>query len=68
MSTANKAKISKMAKDSCPKSLISLGGGVLTSIPKEVMNWLSWIDIGFIGESYKTFPEVLSMIDSKKND
>ena len=61
-------KISKMAKDVCPKSLISLGGGVLTSIPKEVMNWLPWIDIGFIGESYKTFPEVLSMIDSKKNN
>ena len=61
-------KISKMAKQHCPESLISLGGGVLTSIPKEIMIWLSWIDIGFIGEAYITFPEVLSMIDNKKND
>jgi len=61
-------KLSKMAKDSCPKSLITLGGGVLTSIPKEVMTWLPWIDLGFIGESYITFPEVLSMLDKKKNN
>ena len=32
------------------------------------MEWLPEVDIGFIGESYKTFPEILSMIDSKKND
>ena len=26
------------------------------------------VDIGFIGKSYVTFPEVLSMIDQKKKD
>ena len=51
-----------------PKTNISLGGGVLTSLPKEVMTWLPEIDFGFVGESYKTFPEVLSMIDEKKCD
>ena len=48
--------------------IISLGGGVITSIPKEVMSWLPEVDFGFIGESYVTFPEVLDMIDSKKKD
>ena len=32
------------------------------------MTWLPEVDFGFIGESYITFPEVLSMIDAKKKD
>ena len=33
-----------------------------------VMSWLPEVDFGFVGESYVTFPEVLEMIDSKKNE
>ena len=56
----------KICRKIFPKIPISLGGGVLTSLPKEVMTWLPEIDFGFVGESYKTLPEVLSMIDEKK--
>lgn len=61
-------KLVKLIKKIKPDQLISLGGGVLTSLPQEMMNWLPEVSFGFIGESYKTFPEVLSMIDNKKND
>ena len=47
-------KIAKMTRKILPEVTISLGGGVLTSIPKEVMSWLPEVDFGFIGESYVT--------------
>ena len=47
-------KLVKICGRACsPKSLISLGGGVLTSIPKEVMSWLPEIDFGFVGSLTK---------------
>lgn len=61
-------KLVRLIKTLKHDQLIGLGGGVITSLPKEMMEWLPEVDIGFIGESYKTFPEILSMIDSKKND
>ena len=59
-------KIVNLSKKVCPKSLITIGGGILTSLPKEVMTWLPSVDFGFVGESYITFPEVLSMIEMYK--
>jgi len=61
-------KIVKMSKKVFPNTPICLGGGVLTSIPKEVLTWLPEVDFGFVGEAYKTFLDVLSMIDEKKTD
>ena len=61
-------KLIKLARKVLPKTTLALGGGVLTSIPKEILTWLPEIDFGFIGESYITFPEVLSMIDVGKKD
>lgn len=61
-------QVVRMTRKVLPNVIISLGGGVITSIPKEVMSWLPEVDFGFIGESYVTFPEVLDMIDSKKKD
>ena len=61
-------KIVKICRKVFPKTPICLGGGVLTSLPKEMMTWLPEIDFGIIGESYKTLPDVLSMIDEKKNE
>ncbi len=61
-------KLVKLSKKICPKIPVSLGGGVITSLPKEVMKWLPEVDFGFIGESYVTFLECLSMIDAKKTD
>ena len=61
-------KIVKLIRAILPNVTISLGGGVLTSIPKEVMTWLPEVDVGFIGESYISFPEAMSMIDQNKKD
>lgn len=52
----------------CPNTVIVLGGGVLTSIPREIMTFLAEVDIGVIGEAFLTFPEILSMVDSGGND
>ena len=54
-----------MVSTFCPKSLIALGGGVLTSLPKEVMKWLPEVDLGFVGEAYKTIVDVLDALDTE---
>ena len=61
-------KIIKLSRRICPKTVIALGGGVLTSIPNEVMKWLPEVDIGFVGESYNTIIDVLDALDSKSYD
>ena len=61
-------KLAKLSKNCSPKSLVCLGGGVLTSIPKEVMTWLPEVDFGFVGESYQTIIDVLDALDSKNYD
>jgi len=52
----------------CPDTKIILGGGVLTSLPREIMTFLAEVDIGVIGEAFVTFPELLEMIDSGSTD
>ena len=51
-------KLVKLTRNLFPNVIIGLGGGVLTSIPIEIMSWLPEVDVGFIGESYVTFPEI----------
>ena len=58
-------KITKLVSKCCPKALIALGGGVLTSLPKETMKWLPEVDMGFVGESYKTIVDVLDALDTE---
>lgn len=48
-----------MARTLCPNALIVLGGGVLTSLPHEIMGFLPEVDIGVVGEGFRTFPMVL---------
>lgn len=60
--------ILKIARDECPKGFIVLGGGILTSLPREMMTWLPQVDVGVIGEAFVTFPELLEMWDSGKRD
>ena len=57
--------IFKAAKAYAPKSLTLLGGGVLTSMPFDMMAFLPEVDMGVIGEGFITFPEILDAIDSK---
>ncbi len=61
-------KIVRIARTVCPKALIVLGGGILTSLPYEMMSWLPEVDVGVIGEAFETFPEILEAVDSGKPD
>lgn len=60
--------IVKTARERCPQALIVLGGGVLTSLPREMMTWLSQVDVGVIGEAFATFSEICRMVDAGKRD
>lgn len=61
-------KTMPVIRDVCPDSLIVLGGGVLTSLPREMMTWLSDVDVGVIGEAFVTFPEILALVDDGGTD
>ena len=54
-------KYVKVIKSICPDALLVAGGGFLTSMPAEVMDWLPEIDIGIVGEAFVTWPEVLRL-------
>ena len=56
-------KAVKIARMQSPNSLIVAGGGFITSMPHDIMEWLPMIDVGTIGESFVTFPEILEKID-----
>lgn len=61
-------KVVRYARLVSPKSLIVAGGGFLTPIPHEVLGFLPEIDIGVVGEGFRTFPEVLQRVDEKCQD
>jgi len=51
--------IVRCAKDEAPQALIVAGGGILTSMPRDIMTLLPEITVGIVGEAYETLPEVL---------
>ena len=51
------------AKRLCPEALVVVGGGLLTSMPREIMDFIPGIDVGVVGEGFETFPEILDRID-----
>ncbi len=59
-------KIVTLARDLRPRSKIVVGGGLLTSIPRDIMTLLPMVDIGVVGEAFVTFPEILGEIESKR--
>lgn len=61
-------RIVAMARIVAPDAVIVLGGGVLTSLPREMMTFLPQVDVGVIGEGFITFPELLSLIDAGRRD
>ena len=61
-------KIVQFAKKLAPKSKVIAGGGFITSMPRDIMEFLPEIDIGIIGEAYITFPEILNKIDEQSLD
>ena len=61
-------KTLKDIKNICPNALIVAGGGFLTPIPFDVMNFLPEINVGVIGEGYVTLPEILAKSDAGATD
>ena len=57
-----------LARQVRPGALIVLGGGLLTSLPREIMTWLPAVDVGVIGEAFHTFPEILEMVDAGQGE
>lgn len=55
----------KKARESCPHSKLIVGGGVITPIPHEILKFCPEIDVGVIGEGYKTILNILDHIDAK---
>lgn len=58
----------RVAREESPGAVIVLGGGVLTSLPHDMMKWLPQVDVGVVGEAFVTFPDILSMIDEGKRE
>jgi radical SAM superfamily enzyme YgiQ (UPF0313 family) len=61
-------RIVAVAREVCPKALIVLGGGVLTSLPREMLTWLPEVDVGVVGEAFATWPELLEYVDRGSRD
>ena len=60
--------IVRLTRKVIPQTLIAMGGGVLTSLPHEMMTWLPQVDVGVVGEGFITFPEILDHVDAKKSN
>jgi radical SAM superfamily enzyme YgiQ (UPF0313 family) len=61
-------QIVKVAKEVAPQALIVAGGGVLTSMPHEIMRFLPQIDVGVVGEAFISFPELLRRVNARNRD
>lgn len=55
----------RIAKEAAPNAFLIAGGGFLTSMPREIMEWVPQIDLGIVGEAFVTCPEVLEKIDKR---
>ncbi len=60
--------IVRLAREARPEAVIVLGGGVMTSLPREMLAWLAEVDVGVIGEAFETFVEILEMVDAGGRD
>jgi anaerobic magnesium-protoporphyrin IX monomethyl ester cyclase len=58
----------KWAREACPSATIVVGGGVITSLPHEMLTWMPEIDVGCVGEGMVTFPEICQMVDNDVRD
>ncbi|AVM75584.1 B12-binding domain-containing radical SAM protein [Magnetospirillum gryphiswaldense] len=56
-------RIVHVAREVCPSACIVLGGGILTSLPQDMMRLMPEVDVGCIGEGFVTFPEILAHVD-----
>jgi anaerobic magnesium-protoporphyrin IX monomethyl ester cyclase len=59
-------KISQFAVEYAPDALLVVGGGLLTSMPRDMMQLIPNIDIGVVGEAFRTFNALLAQVDAKR--
>ncbi|MCL0053644.1 B12-binding domain-containing radical SAM protein [Dehalococcoidia bacterium] len=64
----NVKNIAQRAKELAPQALVVAGGGLLTSMPRDIMGLIPEIDICVVGEAFKTFPDLLSRLDQGDRD
>lgn len=50
------------------RPLVVLGGGLLTSMPQDIMKLMPRADLGVVGEAFETLPEVLDRFDHDNAD
>ncbi len=50
------------------RPFVVLGGGLLTSIPHDIMKLMPRVDLGVVGEAFVTLPEVLDRLDHGNKD
>jgi radical SAM superfamily enzyme YgiQ (UPF0313 family) len=60
--------IVEAAKRIAPHALVVVGGGVLTSMPHDIMRLVPGVDVGVVGEAFASFPELLRRIDAGSRD
>lgn len=61
-------KICRAARDHVPGATIVVGGGLLTSMPRDLMQLVPEIDIGVVGEAFSTLNEILDQIDERTHE
>src|SRR5438128_1710113 len=61
-------RILRLSAEHSPNALRILGGGVITSMPHDIMRFLPEVQVGVVGEGFQTFPRILSMLDSRQHD
>ena len=61
-------KICEFTKEYAADALLVIGGGLLTSMPRDIMQLLPQIDIGIVGEAFVTFNEILAQVDARGVD
>ncbi|MBE7554832.1 MAG: B12-binding domain-containing radical SAM protein [Anaerolineales bacterium] len=59
-------KICPLAKAYAPDALLVVGGGLMTAMPRDIMQLLPQIDIGVIGEAFQTFNDILAQVGAKR--
>jgi anaerobic magnesium-protoporphyrin IX monomethyl ester cyclase len=59
--------ICRLARQHGNKALVVVGGGLLTAMPREIMSLIPEIDIGVIGEAFRTFNEILDHVDEQQH-
>jgi anaerobic magnesium-protoporphyrin IX monomethyl ester cyclase len=57
-----------LARELAPQALRVAGGGFMTAMPRDIMRLLPEVDVGVVGEAFRSFPEILRSVDAGSRD